>query len=158
MTTIDYMGILREESLFVTTPDKALKCTLCLEVMSKPVQCKNGHLFCRSCIEKILIASNSAKECPTCRVKMKLNDLSMNILAAGMIEKLTIRCPSNLLHSTHTGILDTGGRSRNASVQQPAQKKLKVSEPKQFLQVGRPNGERARPSRVLSVCSSEVSS
>ena len=96
MTTVDYRRSHLSSSLFVSEPDKALKCTICQEIMMRPVQCRNGHLYCKGCIEKLLTNASAQKECPSCRVKMKVNELSLNVLAAGMIEGLTIYCPTTL--------------------------------------------------------------
>lgn len=52
---------------------EALSCPVCLNALLDPVQCRNGHLQCRSCAAVCL-----AKEpvCPSCRVAMPPDDLT----------------------------------------------------------------------------------
>ena len=51
---------------------KDLECNVCLEVpSSNPIyQCKNGHLFCKKCHQKII-------ECPVCQQgKLQLGNVT----------------------------------------------------------------------------------
>jgi len=50
------------EFVFNTEPDDSLKCQICLEVASEPMQHECGRLFCKECIEK-----NGNNPCPNCR-------------------------------------------------------------------------------------------
>lgn len=46
---------------------KELSCGICLQLLVKPRQCTNGHLFCNECIVASL---EKRPECPTCRCHM----------------------------------------------------------------------------------------
>ena len=49
---------------FITEPEDALKCLICLKVARDPKQHEScGRLFCTQCIEK----QGENKPCPTCR-------------------------------------------------------------------------------------------
>ena len=49
---------------FLSEPDDALKCLICLDVAEDPLQhTKCGRLYCRECIEKY----GAGKPCPTCK-------------------------------------------------------------------------------------------
>ena len=47
---------------FKREPDDSLKCLICLEVASNPVQHSCGRLFCKECI-----AQYGNNPCPNCR-------------------------------------------------------------------------------------------
>ena len=50
--------------VFLTEPDDALKCPICLEVAEEPRQHgKCGKLFCEDCLEKY----GKRKPCPYCK-------------------------------------------------------------------------------------------
>ena len=51
---------------FVSEPDDALKCLICLEIAEEPWQhdlC--GKLFCKKCLNK----QGKVKPCPNCRIE-----------------------------------------------------------------------------------------
>ena len=49
---------------YLSEPDDALKCLICLEVAEDPLQHEEcGKLFCKKCIEK----HGKNKPCPNCR-------------------------------------------------------------------------------------------
>ena len=49
---------------FISEPDSALVCVICLEVAEEPWQHgKCGRLFCRQCLEEL----GRNKPCPNCR-------------------------------------------------------------------------------------------
>ena len=51
---------------FVSEPDDALKCLICLEVAEEPRQHeKCGRLFCKKCLD----SHGKVKPCPNCRAK-----------------------------------------------------------------------------------------
>ena len=51
---------------FITEPDDALKCLICLSVAKDPHQHgKCGRLFCKECIDK----NGEGKPCPYCRME-----------------------------------------------------------------------------------------
>src|SRR5689334_20165991 len=60
----------------VCVPHALRKCCICHLLLEDPVQCKDGHLFCRKCIEQWL--SNN-KTCPVDRATLGLSDLAKNL-------------------------------------------------------------------------------
>jgi hypothetical protein len=77
-------------ALFLNEPSEHLLCSICLEVMKIPVQCPEGHSFCRSCISSSL-ASNPL--CPMDRRALQASSLVINRSLAGIIDGLVIKCP-----------------------------------------------------------------
>ncbi len=74
---------------FVDFPEDFI-CGFCSNVLNDPLQCKNGHMFCKSCVTNACITSNS---CPTCHIAIVLEGLGNNKLAEKQISKLTTNCP-----------------------------------------------------------------
>ena len=77
---------------FVNPVSEDLNCSICWNVLNDPQQCKNGHCFCRFCITDAL---KRREVCPTCNIKLILNDLGSSLLAQKQIRKLQIRCRSS---------------------------------------------------------------
>ena len=51
---------------FVSEPDDALKCLICLEVAEEPLQHEEcGKLFCKKCLDKL----GMDKPCSNCRAE-----------------------------------------------------------------------------------------
>ena len=80
-----------EEERFEHEVDSKLLCPICSNVLKDPVQCRNEHYFCRSCIKKHL--HENSETCPVCQ-----NHLTEEILTkpprllTNMLECLKIRC------------------------------------------------------------------
>ncbi len=68
---------------------KELQCGICLQILNKPRQCKNGHLFCLSCILKS-ISKNT--ECPSCRCRLTEENLSRSLFVERHIRNLKVFC------------------------------------------------------------------
>eukprot|EP01101_Sappina_pedata_P006081 TRINITY_DN2936_c0_g1_i1.p1 TRINITY_DN2936_c0_g1~~TRINITY_DN2936_c0_g1_i1.p1 ORF type:complete len:449 (+),score=77.21 TRINITY_DN2936_c0_g1_i1:37-1347(+) len=66
-----------------------LQCCICLELLVKPRQCTNGHLFCLGCIKHCLEFNNW---CPICRIPISLSSISRSIIAEMSLERIQIRC------------------------------------------------------------------
>ena len=81
-------------TLFLAEPSEHLLCSICLEVMKTPIQCPQGHSFCRSCILSTLA---STSKCPMDRLDLQADSLVLNISLAGIIDNLEIKCPLSLL-------------------------------------------------------------
>lgn len=65
------------ESLIVDQESaKELQCGICLQLLNKPRQCKNGHLFCLHCISQCL---EKGHECPSCRCSLKMEELARSL-------------------------------------------------------------------------------
>ena len=71
------------------------RCSLCLNVLRKPVQCKkNEHHFCRSCITRHL---QQHQNCPTCKEPLSLDQLRpASQLLSSLLSQLKIRCDFHL--------------------------------------------------------------
>jgi TNF receptor-associated factor 4 len=77
-------------ALFLNEPSEHLLCSICLEVMKIPVQCPEGHSFCRTCISSSLASSSL---CPMDRRPLQASSLVINRSLAGIIDGLRIKCP-----------------------------------------------------------------
>lgn len=69
--------------------DDFLICPLCMDVLREPVQCPNGHCFCRACITQSL---ESREECPNCRIPLSTHQLSISLLLRKLIGERRVRC------------------------------------------------------------------
>ncbi len=87
MANEDYGGYAL--GLFVSKPSDHFICAICLDVVRQPHQCRNGHMFCKTCI---YMALASHPECPTCRVSSTVSSLSVCLVARDLIDELQIKC------------------------------------------------------------------
>lgn len=67
-----------------------LECCICLNICNNPKQCPNGHMFCSTCIETAIVAQN---KCPTCRIELNKDKLSVSLIVKKQISALSVRCP-----------------------------------------------------------------
>ena len=81
---------------FVDAVDDEFVCSICLEVFVEPMQCKEGHIFCKACIEKTL---KKKKECPMDRSKLLKADLSRVRAVENLISRKRVRCPHASQHT-----------------------------------------------------------
>jgi hypothetical protein len=70
-------------------------CIICQCVMRDPVQCQNGHSYCRQCVTKYL---ETRQECPMrCSHETLIpSRLIPNRVAGSMISDLLMKCPSTM--------------------------------------------------------------
>lgn len=68
---------------------KELQCAICLQILNKPRQCKNGHLFCLTCITKCL---SKNPECPSCRCRLTEEALARSLFVERHIRNLKVFC------------------------------------------------------------------
>ena len=81
-------------SLFVDTSlISSLECIICTNVLNDPVQCKNGHGFCRSCLHESM---KTKKQCPTCKVALTPATMSSNLIVKNLIESAHVYCFTRL--------------------------------------------------------------
>ena len=90
---VSYNEQLLNESLFLESVSQHLKCSICLDVMSQPVQCPKGHSYCKHCIFQVL---RHKKVCPICRIPVNEAHLVINRAVEGVIQDLLLRCPTTL--------------------------------------------------------------
>lgn len=74
-------------SWFVERSDD-LCCGLCLDVLKDPLQCKNGHMYCASCIKN---AFKFQLKCPTCSVATSLQEMSECLYVKNKISELKVK-------------------------------------------------------------------
>ena len=80
-----------EEERFEHEVDSKLLCPICSNVLKDPVQCRNEHYFCRSCIKKHL--HENSETCPVCQDHLTEETLTKPPrLLTNMLECLKIRC------------------------------------------------------------------
>ena len=84
------MNIYDNTDIFIGGIDEEFMCGICIRVLNKPVQCKQGHVNCESCFHHWL--QTNKKSCPTCREKTTINTLSRSRLLENIISKLQVRC------------------------------------------------------------------
>lgn len=77
--------------IFESKPSEILECSICLEVFKDPLQCLNGHLFCKTCITESL---ERISTCPICKITLIVGSLSPCLIAQKMVESLTTYCIS----------------------------------------------------------------
>ena len=87
MTTYSYQGV---EYDFVDTPKEfleELKCPVCLELVSDPVQTSCGHLFCGKCIIR-----SEKRICPVDRERFSSHADTFN---DRRVRNFKVKCPNN---------------------------------------------------------------
>ncbi len=77
--------------LFVKPFPEELICSICWNILNDPQQCKNGHSFCKLCIED---AITKREACPTCNVPLTVDKLSFSLLSRNLIQGLKVKCSS----------------------------------------------------------------
>jgi len=67
-----------------------LECVVCLELPVQVYQCRNGHLMCPDCFEKVR-GNTGNKKCPSCRVNLAAQPIR-NVTAEKQIARLPAQC------------------------------------------------------------------
>lgn len=89
------------ESLIVDQESaKELQCGICLQLLNKPRQCKNGHLFCLSCISQCL---EKGHECPSCRCSLKMEELARSLFVEKHLRLLKVYCKNHFIYLEDKG-------------------------------------------------------
>ena len=72
--------------------------------------------------------SERVAECPICRIKLKANEVSVNVLASNMVERLVIRCPTTLTLTPTPTLTHSTGQVEECEigVSERSKKKIKV--------------------------------
>ena len=79
-----------EDELFQHPVDPSLHCCICINVIKDPVMCHNEHIFCRACITRHLMYSQT---CPTCMQPLTVETLRQATRGIrNMLDELKIRC------------------------------------------------------------------
>ena len=81
-------------SLFVDSSlIESLECIICTNVLNDPITCRNGHGFCRTCLEESM---KTKKQCPTCKVAMTRASIGSNLYVKNQIENAHMYCFTRL--------------------------------------------------------------
>ncbi len=63
-----------------------LKCSICMEIFTKPVTLVCGHNYCQKCITACWTKSSGKRECPHCRADASSSKLEMNFTLCDILE------------------------------------------------------------------------
>ncbi|XP_043096924.1 E3 ubiquitin/ISG15 ligase TRIM25 [Puntigrus tetrazona] len=63
-----------------------LKCSICMEIFTKPVTLVCGHNYCQKCINACWVKSAPKRECPHCRADVSSSKLEMNFTLCDILE------------------------------------------------------------------------
>ena len=77
---------------FIKAVDQDLLCPICFQVVLRPFSCREGHIFCESCILKAL---KERKECPIDRSLLEKEELTRVLSVEKLIGKMKMRCLNN---------------------------------------------------------------
>ena len=80
---------------FVDAVDEWM-CPICLRVVVSPLQCKEGHVFCKGCIKTAL---REKKKCPVDRSALQVADLSRARAVEETVSRKRLRCPCAAQHT-----------------------------------------------------------
>ena len=79
-----------EDELFQYPVGPSLHCCICTNVIKDPVMCHNEHIFCRACITRHLIYSQT---CPTCMQPLTVQTLRQAPrTVTNLLSELILRC------------------------------------------------------------------
>lgn len=81
---------------YISSYDGHLMCPICHCPFIRPVRLQCDHVFCQTCLNSAITASDVAPEdfnCPTCRAPTR--DIFMNVprLLINMCDDIRVRCP-----------------------------------------------------------------
>ncbi|XP_028411689.1 uncharacterized protein LOC114534447 [Dendronephthya gigantea] len=79
-----------DDERFEQIVSQTLHCIICTNVIKDPVMCRhNEHVFCRGCITRHLMYSQT---CPTCMEPLTVDTLKVPRNIANLLSELKIRC------------------------------------------------------------------
>ncbi len=81
---IGMMSLLYED--IVNFVANNLKCSICMEIFTKPVTLVCGHNYCQKCISACWAKSSGKRECPHCRADVSSSKLEMNFTLCDILE------------------------------------------------------------------------
>ena len=70
-----------------------LECRICKNMVSDPVQCHKGHVFCRGCLAEWM---KRKKQCPTCSVVISAESIGSVLSAKNMMDDADVYCFTRL--------------------------------------------------------------
>ncbi len=81
---LDMMSLLYED--IVKFVANNLKCSICMEIFTKPVTLVCGHNYCQKCINACWARSSGKRDCPHCRADVSSSKLEMNFTLCDILE------------------------------------------------------------------------
>lgn len=115
------------KNLFIAKVDEEFVCGICLDVLSEPQTCPDGHLYCKSCITEWLKTSTV---CPSCRKRINTKQgLTYCRPIANLIEKGIVRCSTTLNAAGEHNNAEDEDKDGNTAPP-PTKKRKKVAEVK----------------------------
>eukprot|EP01041_Mallomonas_annulata_P011393 gene11393-23840_t len=75
-------------------------CSICMDVLNEPMQCRKGHLYCQICI---LEALSISKTCPICTKEISESELAANLFVKNLIHSFPIKCSTAIVQSVAKG-------------------------------------------------------
>lgn len=63
-----------------------LKCSICMEIFTKPVTLVCGHNYCQKCVTECWTKSSGKRDCPQCRADVSSCKLEMNFTLCDILE------------------------------------------------------------------------
>lgn len=101
--------ILRKAELFIDDVDEEYSCAICRNIPLHATQCRQGHLFCRDCINTWLV---ERENCPTCRETLTKETISVARSVDKIIAKSRVRCSH---HGEKSSEQPTNKRARKSA-------------------------------------------
>ncbi len=80
---LDMMSLLYED--IVNFVANNLKCSICMDIFTKPVTLVCGHNYCQKCLTACW-AKRGKRECPHCRADVSSSKLEMNFTLCDILE------------------------------------------------------------------------
>ena len=71
-----------------------MRCPVCLDEVCRPVmQCRQGHLICLGCLERLPRIAQGRTRCPVCRCEHEEQGFSRSLLADAILDELSPASP-----------------------------------------------------------------
>jgi len=78
---------------------RELLCCICLQILTNPRQCKNGHLFCQVCIMQYV---QKRPECPQCREFLNESNMARSLFLEKQLTKMKVYCKYHVCRDEET--------------------------------------------------------
>ena len=92
-----------DPNTFIDKPSDDFSCPICLGVLNDPLQCPQGHAFCRGCITNWLCDHAT---CPVGKCHLDRASMSTSLIVRNLIGKMVVYCPhSNRVATGAVGVV-----------------------------------------------------
>lgn len=109
---VNYDRYIYDRDLITCEINDSCICIICTNVMKNPVQCCEGHNFCKQCC---MTSLNQRSECPICNSKMSLDKLMPNRGLEGVINDYKIKCPTTIQNNNSNSAENSRKRTLEAA-------------------------------------------